>query len=612
MKKRQQKTILGGAAVLLALILVFGVALPAMSSRGMNVMSITTDATIISPSTNLETVNFIVTASIDGSGQSIVGETITPAQFKDGKEDAGGSGYESNHSLEISVEAFEESATYSILNMGTSGRLYEYSVVTIERGGFHLAECSGNPYDQWTSAKFFPYYRYCVYRDHVGQVGELSSSQVGFNALVELESGGEVVSANVSNTQQSVALRDPYTNKVRAFVSWVGSLITGNTPPNAANYKAVLSGGRWNVAHDYTWNDYATQHRITKAELSDAKSWRSPPDGAITYNNNALDELLEEDVDMVNDENDRFDVDKLNPADENNGKFVVNLRRRIANPVFTFKIKASWIGVQIPVGEPTILPIGKKCQARSGGGGVLELLVKNSGGTVGYFLPEMWCSPFYIYGTPSKTEIEAGKIEKISVSLRGGDENTELSKDCMVRVYDYNDPTMYDEATITCERLTAIQCTPDEMWIEGLCVVKCNSEGTKDEIVKCCEADQYIKIEGSDVTCIDNKVKPSCDCDWYDLKCQINCLLGSGCQWWNIKCILEKVRTAALMLAGLIGFAYSLGEMRKRFTKPKDNTLNIVVSLLVGGLIAYVTYMFYWYGLALAGILLLIKILKPI
>jgi len=440
-------------------------------AEGFTVMSISTSQAI-SPDTDLSKTWFTVTVALTGGGESIVG-TISPLDFKTF------SNYETEYPLEISVGAIDEVAIYNIIN--EADPIYKYNVDYIG-GRTYIVQRGASWCDFYATTKEGYEYAICnwvstvdggtwqVDEEQVGQKGAFENPIVKYHANVKVKSSGETYEKMIGSNDASIIFYDSDGNII-ATAQWVGSLVTGDAPPNADNYVAIYTQRgfdlqeSWGIAHKTEWDTYKSSLISTQGVLKEAASICcahgtcscSKPDwsGAITTSNNYADAVLTSDA--------TFTTSPIqNRYDENEASAVVNVDTRLLNPVIVFKVRADWIGVKIPVGRPQIVSTTVDT-LYSGEDTPLIVSVKNVGDVQSSFTAKVsGCDPIVQKTTAPIISINSGDTQEFIIPLTTGFDVEEMTKTCAVEVCDYNNPTICDVASVQVTTMPPKVCRPGD------------------------------------------------------------------------------------------------------------------------------------------------------
>lgn len=480
--------------------LIFGLALLLISSvyaQGVTVTSIST-SDIITKSTEPSKVYWIINTQLNGGGQSISG-IVDPSTVKNLM---GGKVY-TKQPLSINVESVEEQVFYEIVNEGIP--IYKYKLQTFLAPENFLDITTNNPEPCSSDTNFeiklgsshfggYAYKRYCVTKEQVGVKGAYNNPFVSFNAKIRLLVGSDskektICSGAVSGCDgNSISLGDVGT------ATWSGSLVTGESPPNQNNFVSIKesSSNRWKIVRLSAYDKYSNAGDIADSQLNGAASnfirysESQIPNGdaeianILTAVNSASDQVLSEQASFTS---------SPFSTDDNTGKVTVTLKRSLTSPNIVFRLKASWLGIVIPSGEPVIMSVSTN-KLVSGESGRVEVQIKNIGESEGTFSAMLVnCEPF-IQSTSTQTtrrNIQPDDIDTIVISISGGSLSDDVTKNCQVKVYDVNDPSIQKFTSLTLELEKAKICIPNKVFADGNIIKKCNSDGNSIDILYKCK-----------------------------------------------------------------------------------------------------------------------------
>lgn len=480
--------------------LIFGLILLLISpvyAQGVTVTSVST-SDVITKSTEPSKVYWIINTQLNGGGQSITG-TVEPSTVKNLM---GGKVY-TKQPLSINVESVEEQVFYEVVNEGIP--ISKYKLQTFLAPENFLDITTDNPEPCLPDTDFeiklgsshfggFAYKRYCVTKEQVGVKGAYNNPLVSFNAKIRLSVGSDskektICSGAASGCDgSSVSLGDVGT------ATWSGSLVTGESPPNQNNFVSIKesSSNRWKIARLSTYDKYSNAEDIADSLLNGAASSfiqyseSEIPSGdaeiakILTAVSSASDQLLNEQASFTS---------SPFSTDENTGKITVTLKRSLTSPNVVFRLKADWLGIVIPSGEPVIMSISKG-KLVGGESGKVEVQIKNIGESEGTFSAMLVdCDPF-IQSTSAQTTrktIQPNDIDTIAISVSGGSLSDDVIKNCQVKVYDVNDPSIQKFTSLTLELEQAKVCVPNKVFTDGNVIKKCNLDGSAIEILYDCK-----------------------------------------------------------------------------------------------------------------------------
>lgn len=443
-------------------------------TQGMTINSISPTA-IFSNEEDLEGEWFLVSSTLHG-GQYMVGE-ISPHTFKDL------TGYETKQTLKIEAGTKDEWATYNVIN--DEKPVYKYVVTKMD-------ECTNDAvFSIYVIDLPWPYH-VCVNKVQYGTKGSFSNPSVGFSSDLSVTVGSEKITEEVSHTAPNVDFTDSFGN-IMAQASWQGSLMTGDPVPDQARYVAYYrmkgdgSTDRWYIA---TEDDYREYSEATAAldldlldpiELIEQESVFNKLSTMVQLTNNQVDILLNSDY-KLSDAQNSYNTNELEGAE-----FRVHLDREILVPVVTWRIKADWLGVVIPVSQPLITNVNSE-QFGSGEEGKITVTVKNDGDVGAEFTSSFYgCEPFAMKYSAPRNYLDKGQTKDIPLYISTGAVNYDVDRTCTVKVMDSNMASNYDEMEVFVSMTSAKVCTLNKISIEGKCIYKCIDE-TKPVVRQvCCE-----------------------------------------------------------------------------------------------------------------------------
>lgn len=487
--------------LLFGLFVLMGI-LQAADSSGFTVTSIST-SDVITKTTEPSRVYWIINTHFNGGGQYLTG-TVNP---QDVKALTGGR-YYTRQPLQISAETAEEEVIYNVINEGVP--IYKYEIQTLDG----LKDCplgvcyyyqsapscpSGTTWDIPMGSSFFGYIkkRVCVTKMQAGVKGAYSNPTIGFNAKISVIVGSTrkektICSGSTPGCEGSSVSFDDL-----GVASWTGSLVTGEPAPNQDNFVAIksLDSNEWTIARRSSYDAYIPVEGDTDGHLNEFVSLYSASD----FNDDAeLESAIENIYATVSLANQKTDLLLSEDAsftsspftkDDNTGKVVVTLERSLLSPNVVFRIRADWLGIVIPTGEPRILNINA-VKVTSGEEGRVDVQVQNVGEAAGTFSAMLQdCEPF-IQSSTSQTArktFQPNDIDTLQIFVSGGTLSEDLTKSCTVKVYDVNDPSIYTTSGVTLQLEKAKICAPGNMYAEGNTVKQCNSDGTAINIVETCD-----------------------------------------------------------------------------------------------------------------------------
>jgi hypothetical protein len=482
------------AAVILFLCLV---STSILHSEGFTVTSVSTSS-IITRTTQPASVYWIINANFNGGGQSLTG-TLDPNTVK---SFMGGKVY-TKQPFSVSVNSMDETIFYEVVNEGV--QVYKYSYYTEDNPttlGVATADpapCSNSNWQIDIGRTTFGYVdmRFCVKKEVVAVKGAYNNPKIDFKAKISVSNGYQTIERQVCSGASAGCMGASVDLSEIGTAQWTGSLVTGDSPPNQNLFVAIgrHDNSKWQIAGEPYWSDYKNKESVADGLLNDIRAratqgrftsseYISQIDAsiqsAISPPNQAEYVLLNQDASFTS---------SPFTKDSNSGKISVTLGRRLTSPNVVFKIRADWIGIVIPTGKPKIISAIANT-LKSGESGEVRVQIQNIGegdGTFSTIL--MGCEPFVqtSSGESARQTIQPNNVNTISIGISGGASTDAISKSCTVKVYDVNDPTIYDQYSLYLQQQKPRICVPNQIIAEGSIIKKCNNGGTSLDIVDNCQ-----------------------------------------------------------------------------------------------------------------------------
>lgn len=482
-------------------------------SSGFTVNSISSTK-IISNDLDIQNANFIVTATANGGGQSIIGSFDSNA-FKSF------SGYQTTHPLQISISGITETLQYPVRN---NGAIYEYSYDFVDRPSYYTgATCTQDGRSDWVycfqadmnSYGGFGANRYMrVFKTEVGNYGGFDNPTITWNGQIT-----ETINS-ISDTKPIGSADSQYGSSVMFSsgdtAKWTGSLVSGTATPNQNLYTAVYSGSKWKAASASYFNDpntgYSTTTAAAKAKMDTLSSLSGQ--GCLDKDCGAIVPLLTAQIQatetLISDDRQitytsaTGDTTHTSTGGTSNGMITESSSRVIGYPQFVLTIKASELGVLIPIGKPTIINIDAPTFASGDNNGVATVHFTNTGTGSGTFAASFTepTGTFSTTGTTGMVTVSPGGLGSISIYIGHGSTAQEISKTATIKVYDYNKPSNHAEKSFTVSMTAPKACIAGTTRTDGNIAYKCKADGSGEEIiVNCNTGGQYLLYDGANYIC---------------------------------------------------------------------------------------------------------------
>ena len=490
------------AKVLILIVLILGAALFVTDymavTTGFTITSITTEPNIISDSTNLESARWLITMILDGGGESVVG-TITPSQTERLSD------YKSEYPLDIRVTAIDETFIYPIMNTGQG--VYEYSTEIVGANDCVGAEFVVKMY----FLGLFHTDDLCIYKTQEGVVGNIDNPTNRLSADFQLTADGYTTTKTIDTiTAHNVDFKDESGQWI-ASAEWTGNLVTGKTPPSSAYYVATYADNDiWRISPRTEYTNYLSAETSGEGRFRDwrdfPKDFKCDPNtkegclataqkeiDLINYRTNILLEGADATIGQA-----QTVVDATNI---NAGKVEITMDdRTVQYMTVRMLIRADWLGVRIPVGQPEILSVYCPEFASGDATGLCDINVKNVGSGSGVFYATFLdCGIFEQAYPSSHVTFDAGEIDNLRVFISHGTATQETDSACIVKVIDAKDSTRFDTATAMIHMTEPKTCVPNAFRVSGSCVYQCNEAGTGELEPMCCAGGEAL-LMGEDKT----------------------------------------------------------------------------------------------------------------
>jgi len=639
-KNQTRNVVLGTLGILVMLLLLvnssnLGLNLPLFSIGGADFTVTSISATkVISNDKDVESANFLVNV-YSGGGNQIIG-AINPSTFESK------SGYETENSLVFSMTPLDEKLEAKIENTGQE--IIKYDYIRKEASN----SCSSANFFKPSDAPLCPIgsseltainsygvfggqyicERQCFTPKVVGVIGNIKPTNVKDTATITLKVGDEQISQTISQDNPSADFISSSKGYV-ANVKFPASGWTGNVLPPVNNLRAYFDTGTnmWKITSltniieyqsgkkDFdNWAKSLQTISFSGTKEQQIEKMRAESQNRVGDINGIVEDIRNDDLSITQSEV------WGNRNDKNNGKLIVNLDRQLAVANYVFLVKASWLGVKIPVGDPKINSVS--CSPfKSGDEGIVTASIFNKGDADGTFTYSLSCNTIKQSFINQYITIPSKKSSNVQFKVDAGSFAGAITDSCNLIVADFNKPSNKDTSSFSCKVEPPAECQEGSIKSVGNSIKKC--EGGKLVTIQDCSSTQIItrdvitgqyscKDKSSDTQEIcndgfdndnDGKVDKSdeeCNtkCDWYNLSCQFS-LLG------NLLLYLRYTLLAVVTLLSLF--------LSKQFIDKlvRNNPIAVwsIASLLTlaVGIILYITLItiVFWY-LAIGTIILLI------
>jgi len=419
---------------------------------------------------------WILTVAQGGLGQHAEG-VISASEVKEQ------SGVQPENDLKIGIDFSKSQWEYPIKVDYTSTPVYHYELQSTTSWNplFNLDEWSKKacPHRKWWGKiGGAPPTYWCI--DEVQKtsyVGYLDSCNYHFTTTVKVEAKGESYEKTIDSKEQISTYIGPY-----VYVIWNGNLIKQSCP-SPSPYVPYYSNG-WKLGSKHYYDDYKAKYNYF------IDSMRLVENRQISYDLETLQRM----VDLVDQYGDRFLSHRPtfgqlnNPYDISRAYVSLQTSGDVQVPVYTFYVKADWLGIYQPTPKPQIID-ARGTSFKSGESGYLYVSWKNVGDTGNFAVWATCQSPIDVMDTTKVYSVKKGETGTAYVRV-GYNGYQHVETNC--KIYVQAQGTSYvDSRTVRVTADPQTVCNPGEMICDGPRIKKCNPYGSGWDIVKVCAEDEY-------------------------------------------------------------------------------------------------------------------------
>jgi hypothetical protein len=464
----------------------------------MKIISISTDVNVISPSTDLSSVNYIITAVMQGSGESLSG-TIK-------SEDAvTNNGYSMEKDFTMRAGNVEEILQYPIRNEHRT--IYSYEINQVDS----FDECQSGDVQITSPTGWFSDDKYCVHKEEAGVKGILTSPQHSVNVDFLIDVEGESYEKTMNTVKNPDIEFEDNNGNFLSKISWNGNLYTGNPPPDKSGYVVTYSKdfSSWRVAEETKYENYRYDFSRVENKLSTMEDYNYRISDTALANlkedinnlNSNLDDLIYSNDKISGNYDYSIDQSIEDNRNENGGTLKLVLDDKdnpIYYPEYTIKLSADWVGVNIPVGNPQITNIECPEFASGDDKGYCIVSIKNYGDSPSSVYAGMEdVPPFSQEGTSNKIYLEPSESGQVTIFINHNDYGEEITKDARFFVYDTNNPSVKNYKTTELSMTEAQYCSPNSYEPDGNILRQCKADGSGWAVVLDCNNEEILTKDTS-------------------------------------------------------------------------------------------------------------------
>lgn len=423
---------------------------------------------------------WLLTVSEDGNSQYAEG-------YIEAEDITGSDGQHAKQDLTIKTDVTEQSCDYQ-LKQNYDPNIYAYDLQLIKSSvaswsvNKYVSQCEEKSNYYWAflaEGGLFVYDVYCMTRDKIGVPGTVKTPVTNFEAKISMTAAGDTETGTISSTgAKSARLANI------GYAHWAGSLSSGESCPNLGSegyYVVHDESGNWVLNKKYLYNTYLsykqnTYDQVESEIINEIYSYSVITTSSLNRLKTSVNNLDYYARDATNEFG--YKDFKVTQNSISNGQAHMVLDRLIQFPVITMHVKASWLGIVAPVGEPDITSVSSKT-FEEGKTGYITVALKNKGDVTASFGLSADCeSPFKQIGTAlTISNLGAGKSTTKSIPITATT-NKDLSKYCTVEAYDLNNPNMKDSRKVTVSVTPIRLCDPGDERCDGETHKVCNSAGS--------------------------------------------------------------------------------------------------------------------------------------
>jgi hypothetical protein len=577
--KKQKKTLVIGISIfilLIAFIFFSQLGSKTLSIGGFSTLSLG-QQTFTSNDPTIGGQAWLLTVSQNGAGQSAYG-TFTA-------EDNNG---DTSNQFKITTSLDENYATYLINNQNVYINHVSYTTTTYNPLG-SLGGC--NP-DVWTNV-YKPTWSitaYCYKFTNDGVYGTVGSANVNFKSTILVEGKGGSDSCVISNNAQTSCT----SNSGKFYVSWAGNLVSGQALPQPTDQDIIAvyntKKGGWITSKGQYLNSWNTAKNSLISCINSIKST------SCFDNINNLENTLISGSPFTT----SGGISAIGQGTQTNGQLVMNLPTQVQFPVLTMKIKASFIGINIPVGKPKIVSVSSS-KFQTGSSGIIITQVSNEGTGTGNFDVFATCTNgFSQVGTSLRISgLEVGSSQTVYIPITSNVASGDIQGSCTVTAKDVNNPNNLDSKSVSVSSSAIAICTANELRISGNNIQTCQSNAWV--TTQACNSTEIAQYVGDTPKCVGKG--STIKSDWFT-----NILTSIG----NFFSGIGDAFTLIKYLVILVIFIFSMlfgKDLLSSFDALEDKSwLAWILAIVIALVISLIALKLFWIGIILAVIVIGVRI----
>ena len=354
---------------------------------------------------------WILTVAQGGMGQYAYG-------YIDKDEVGEMSGKYPEHDLEIHITYGKFDWEYPINTFSGLDPIYHYTVKTWfclfpPSKQDAIDHCGSNA--RWYGKFPFSYTCFCVARTTVATVASIDNCQFHTKSTIEVKAKGETYNSDIDSKGKVSTFVGPY-----VYVEWNGNLVKQQCPDLSSTYVAFYKD-KWKVGYKSYYEQYRNkmiylENRLNSEENIDENTLKNLVDDTNYYAS----------LFLSNEAHPYDDIDTTMKT-----PYIIVHADDAQVPVYTFYVKADWLGIYQPSPKPEIL-YAKGDEFGAGETGHLYVEVQNVGDEAGTINVWAECEyPIQVLDTTKTLYLEPN--ERGSVTIRvTANVGEDITKECTI------------------------------------------------------------------------------------------------------------------------------------------------------------------------------------
>lgn len=579
MRKQKRNILIGVGVVLLvvAFLILNNFNFPLAVGSGFQTLSLS-NTYLKSNDPNLAGQLWILTVSQNGAGQSAYGS------FK--IEDSTG---KSSNDFSIDLNLDKSYASYKIYNQGNKINTITWQS-QVENPFSSSKGCDMKVWEGWY--KPFGVTVYCYKKQPRAVLGTIGSPTINFQSTMTVKSTVGSDSCVITNTGSNSCT----SKNGNVYASWAGSLVSGQATPSPSDRGIIAlydtSSSGWKTGKKAAYDSYNTYEISGLESCINAGGKDSCFTQYNTYSNNVL---------VGYPFTTEGGTTAVSSGTSTSGEIRLDLPVQIQFPVITMKIKASFIGINIPVGKPKITSLTTQT-FQTGQTGIINVDVKNIGDGVGNFNVYASCNNEFTQNGNALTisGLDVGLSKTVYLPLSASVLSGLKSGTCTVTAKDINNPANLDSKTVTVTANAISLCVEGEVTVFGNLIQKCVNN--KWITTESCAATQTAKLANGIPQCVSNE-----QIDERNLLEKIGGFFSN--LFSGIFGFFDTIKIIASFLAFIFSILFGY-EFLSGFKAMKNKALVWIFSLVIAAIVGYLVFTIFYLGLAIFVALVLIKVIS--